>query len=92
MPKIVSIHIIEEKKQINNFSIEEFKRNLGILIEDLSKSGIKECIYLSKTYKNWYLEIVNSFESKIDTGFLEGYNNKIKVIKRVSYGIKSFEI
>ena len=49
-------------------------------------------MYLSKTYRNWYLEIVNSFESKIDNGFVEGYNNKIKVIKRVSYGIKSFEI
>lgn len=47
-------------------------------------------MYLGKTYKNWYEEIVNSFESKIDNGFVEGYNNKIKVIKRVSYGIKKF--
>lgn len=72
--------------------LEEFKVGLEELIEALSKSGIKECMYLSKTYRNWYLEIVNSFESKIDNGFVEGYNNKIKVIKRVSYGIKSFEI
>ena len=72
--------------------LEEFKVGLEELIEALSKSGIKECMYLSKTYRNWYLEIVNSFESKIDNGFVEGYNNKIKVIKRVSYEIKSFEI
>ena len=56
--------------------LEEFKVGLEELIEALSKSGIKECMYLSKTYRNWYLEIVNSFESKIDNGFVEGYNNK----------------
>ena len=28
----------------------------------------------------------------LDNGFLEGYNNKIKVIKRVSYGNKKFNI
>ena len=72
--------------------MDEFKVGLEELIKALSKSGIKECMYLSKTYRNWYLEIVNSFESRIDNGFVESYNNKIKVIKRVSYGIKSFEI
>ncbi|MBP9477701.1 MAG: transposase, partial [Sebaldella sp.] len=64
-------------------------RNLIVELED---SEIKECIYLSRTYKNWEKEIINSFKYKRDNGFVEGYNNKIKVIKRVSYGIKSFEI
>jgi transposase len=45
---------------------------------------------LGKTYQNWYEEIVNSFESKLDNRFVEGYNNKLKGIKRVSYGIKKF--
>ena len=72
--------------------VEEFKKNFIELIEDLSNSGIKESIYLSKTYKNWYIEIVNSIETRKDNGFVEGYNNKIKVIKRVSYGIKKYEI
>ncbi|MDR2879368.1 MAG: transposase [Fusobacteriales bacterium] len=30
--------------------------------------------------------MLNSIEYKLDNGFVEGYNNKIKVIKRVSYG------
>ena len=72
-------------------TVKEFKEGFEDLIEKLSNSGIKECIYLSKTYINWKKEILNSFESKIDNGFVEGYNNKIKVIKRVSYGIKKFE-
>ena len=60
------------------------------MIKKLSESDIKESMKLGKTYQNWYEEIVNSFESKLDNGFVEGYNNKIKVIKRVSYGIKKF--
>ena len=73
-------------------TVEEFKYEFEDLIEKLSKSGIKECVYLSKTYNNWKIEIINSFENKIDNGFVEGYNNKIKVIKRISYGIKKFEV
>ena len=58
------------------------------MIKKLSESDIKESMKLGKTYQNRYEEIVNSFESKLDNGFVEGYNNKIKVIKRVSYGVK----
>ena len=73
-------------------SAEEFKKGFEDLIERMSKSGIKECMYLSKTYKNCEREILNSIKYKLDNGFVEGYNNKIKVIKRVSYGIKKFNI
>ena len=73
-------------------SPEEFKKGFEDFTERLSKSGIKECMYLSKTYKNWEKEILNSIKYKIDNGFVEGYNNKIKVIKRISYGIKKFNI
>ena len=61
------------------------------MIEELLDSEIKESIKLGRTLNNWKEEIINSFEYKIDNGFVEGYNNKIKVTKRVSYGIKNFE-
>ena len=77
---------------INVENLEVFEGKLRNLIVELEDSEIKECIYLSRTYKNWEKEIINSFKYKRDNGFVEGYNNKIKVIKRVSYGIKSFEI
>ena len=73
-------------------SVEEFKKGFEELTEKLSNSGIKECMYLSKSYRNWKEEILNSIEYKVDNGFVEGYNNKIKVIKRISYGIKKFKI
>ncbi len=70
-------------------SPEEFKKGFEDFTERLSKSGIKECMYLSKTYKNWEREILNSIKYKIDNGFVEGYNNKIKVIKRSKNSIYS---
>ena len=73
-------------------SLKEFEKGFEDLVERLEKSEIKECMYLSKTYRNWKTEILKSIEYKIDNGFVEGYNNKIKVIKRVSYGIKKFNI
>ena len=79
-------------KLINSETEELFNEKLEILICELEESGIKECLKLSKTYKNWKQEIRNSFKYRIDNGFVEGYNNKIKVIKRISYGIKKFEI
>ena len=79
-------------KLIKSKTEELFNKNLEVLICELEKSGIKECLKLSKTYKNWKEEIKNSFKYKVDNGFVEGYNNKIKVIKRVSYGIRKFEI
>jgi transposase len=40
-----------------------------------------------KTLENWLDEIANYFISRLTSGFVEGLNNKIKVIKRRCYGI-----
>ena len=42
------------------------------------------------TVKRWENKILNYFDSKITNGFIEGLNNKIKVIKRNGYGIPNF--
>ena len=43
---------------------------------------------------NWKTEIINSFirfgDKRLHNGYLEGINNKIKVIKRLSYGYRNF--
>ena len=83
---------VEFYELINSETLVKFNKRLKKLIIKLENSEIKECIKLSTTLKNWEKEIKNSFKYKVDNGFVEGYNNKIKVIKRVSYGIKKFEI
>jgi transposase len=40
-----------------------------------------------KTLENWLEEISNFFINRDSSGFVEGFNNKIKVLKRRCYGI-----
>ena len=68
--------------------IIEFKVEFEGLIEKLESSEIKESLYLGSTFRNWQKEIENSVKYGINNGFVEGNNNKIKVIKRISYGVK----
>ena len=77
---------IFEIKDVTIFSYE-----LNNLIGELKESGIKECIKLGETLSNWEEEINNIQKYNINNGFVEGKNNKIKVIKRLSYGIKKFD-
>lgn len=53
--------------------------------------NIPEFNKLAKTLKNWKSEILNSFKAPYSNGCTEGYNNKIKVIKRNAFGFKSFQ-
>lgn len=43
------------------------------------------------TLKNWGDEILNYFAASYTNAFTEGMNNKIKTLKRQSYGFRSFE-
>ena len=43
-----------------------------------------------ETIVAWQDEILNSFKVPYTNGYTEGVNNKIKVLKRVSYGVKNF--
>ena len=44
-----------------------------------------------KTFKNWQVEILNSYVFGYSNGFLEGINNTSKVIKRNAYGFRKHE-
>lgn len=39
------------------------------------------------TLESWQTEIVNFFEHRITSGFVEGMNSKIRVLKRIAFGI-----
>lgn len=49
---------------------------------------LKEC---AKTYSNWIEEIRNSLVVPYSNGVMEGYNNKIKVLKRIAFGFRNFQ-
>ena len=56
-------------------------------IKDVKGSGLNVFDDFIWTLENWKDEISNYFEKRLTSGFVEGLNNKIKVIKRRCYGI-----
>ena len=50
-------------------------------------SALKSC---SKTYFNWVQEIRNALKVSYSNGPMEGYNNKIKTLKRIAFGFRNF--
>ena len=58
------------------------KYNLDSKYEVLNECG--------KTYQNWIEEIRNSLLVPYSNGVIEGYNNKIKVLKRIAFGFRNF--
>ena len=56
-------------------------------IKDVKESGLNVFDDFVWTLENWMDEISNYFEKRLTSGFVEGLNNKIKVIKRRCYGI-----
>lgn len=63
-------------------------RWLGLVAE----SELKEFKSILTTFKSWRDEIVMGLLSEHSNGYIEGHNNKIKVIKRLSFGIKTFSL
>jgi len=57
---------------------------MGKKIEALKDDDLNTFI---KTLHNWKKWILNYFSSgKVTNGFVEGMNNRIKLIKRIGYG------
>ena len=67
------------KKAINNF------------VAIAQESGIKPLIAFAKTIVRHAYGIINHCKYHITTSRLEGFNNKIKVIKRKAYGFRDIE-
>ncbi|HCY48990.1 MAG TPA: hypothetical protein DHU79_01880 [Clostridiales bacterium] len=47
-----------------------------------------DCI---RAFTNWFEYILNSLDTPYTNGFVEGKNNRIKVLKRNAYGVQNFE-
>ncbi|ENZ40555.1 hypothetical protein HMPREF1085_03481 [Enterocloster bolteae 90A9] len=60
-------------------------------IANAQSCGNKEFEDCTKTYRAWHKEILNAFKYGLTNGPTEGFNNKIKVLKRSSYGIRNFK-
>lgn len=87
-------HFLKEKFYdiCQNPKYSEQRKDYFQWIKMAENSGIPEFEKCANTYRNWSKEILNAFKyPHITNGPTEGFNNKIKVLKRTSYGIRKFE-
>lgn len=56
-------------------------------IRQVKESGLRCFDDFLKTLTHWWEEIINFFVDRANSGFVEGFNNKLKVLKRRCYGI-----
>jgi len=63
------------------------KRKIQAWIQRVKKSGLRCFDEFLKTMDHWWEEITNYFVHRANSGFIEGLNNKLKVLKRRCYGI-----
>lgn len=59
-----------------------------LLVGSVDLQDFKSCV---GTFSRWDKEILAAFDCGFSNGFTEGTNNKIKVIKRISFGVKNFK-
>lgn len=81
---------------IDKHNYKSFHEFLGTTIQKFLNSNLSEFISVGETYSNWRAEIENSKLKIDDVGFvsngkIEGFNNKIKTLKKISYGLHNFE-
>lgn len=78
-----------ELTDIFNMKISKDEATIQILnwINRVRDSGLTHFNSFIQTLENLWDEILNYFEGRYSSGFVEGLNNKIKVLKRRCYGI-----
>ena len=54
------------------------------------ESGVEDRKRVLKTFKTWETEIQEGLTKVYSNGFTEGMNNKIKVLKRLAFGLRNF--
>lgn len=89
-PALRQAHALREKLTAifeQKLSKEEATRLILAWTEEVKRSGLNCFDKFLGTLKNWQEEITNYFISRLSSGWVEGLNNKIKVLKRRCYGL-----
>jgi transposase len=76
---------------IRSRSSTEGKPRLADWLFSVELMALPEFADCTKAYRNWFQEILNSMDVPWTNGYIEGCNNKTKVLKRVSYGMRNFD-
>ena len=78
--ELTAIFEADHAKESGAAAIKDWMKSVG-------ESGLRCFESFLTTLENWMDEITNYFVSRLSSGFVEGFNNKVKVLKRRCYGI-----
>jgi transposase len=82
----------EFRKIFDRISNRDYARKkINEWIEKIHKENLYLYSKFIETLERWKSEILNYFISKTTNGFVEGLNNKIKLLKRIGFGFTNFE-
>jgi len=72
-----------------NYQIARYKLKSLIFYLETERTG--ELKVLAGTLRRWKEYILNYFHTYVTNGYTEGLNNKIKLIKRISFGFRNIQ-
>ncbi len=75
---------------MRSFNASQAKERLRIFRAHAFVADLPEFSACLTMLKNWETYILNAFDCPYSNGFTEGVNNKIKVLKRIAFGYRSF--
>lgn len=70
---------------------KEAERKLDMLLSQLEHYEVGKLREMRDTLIRWKPYILNFFERRTTNAFIEGCHNKIKLVKRMSYGFRNFK-
>ena len=79
------------RKIFKTYSIPNIERHIQLWLKIVESSHLPEFSNFKTSFISWFPQIVNAFVLPYSNGFTEGCNNNIKVLKRMSYGLRHFE-
>ncbi len=75
---------------IRSKSSAEGRKKLADWLLSVEVMELPEFYDCTRAYHNWFQEILNSMDVTWSNGYIEGCNNKTKVLKRVCFGMRNF--
>jgi len=92
-PEVKEVWLLKEgfRNWYHSGNRQEAELRLRHFEEVIYRGSFSEFKKLMLTIKEWRNEILNYFDYRVTNGFVEGKNNRIKVIKRLAYGYRNME-
>ena len=79
------------RKILKIYSLPNIERYIQLWLKEVENSHLPEFSNLEVSFISWFPQVINAFVLPYSNGFIEGCNNNIKVLKRISYELCHFK-